>query len=491
MATQTNIDYEVAIIGTGFGGLCVAIGLKRAGIDSFVMLEKGDDVGGTWRDNQYPGCACDVRSHLYSFSFAPNPSWSRMYSPQPEIWDYLRRVTNKFLLRPYIRFKTAMTSARYDESSGTWLIETSTGASIRVRNLVSAMGALSRPALPEIPGLVNFSGKVFHSQQWDHSVDLAGKRVAVIGTGASAIQIVPQIAAKVKQLHLFQRTPPWIIPRMDRVISNFEHKLYRWLPFTQRLYRYCIYWRMEIRVLGFTFKPDLLKATEELALKHMHRQISDPTLRARVTPNYRLGCKRVLVADDYYPALTRPNVELITDGIREITVNGIATTDGTERKVDALILATGFHVADKYFDVPILGTGGVDIAQAWGDSAEAYYGATTSGFPNFFMITGPNTGLGHTSMIYMIESQVNYIVGAIQHLRRANLKSLVVRQEVLRRFNDGLQSFLKKAIWGTGCRSWYLDRNSRNTTLWPGYTFKFRKLTRRFDIADYQVETLR
>jgi cation diffusion facilitator CzcD-associated flavoprotein CzcO len=262
MTRQTNIDYEVAIVGTGFGGICMAIALKRAGIDSFVLLEKGDDVGGTWRENQYPGCACDVPSHLYSFSFAPNPNWSRMYSPQPEIWGYMRRVADRFRIRPHIRFDTALTSARYDDASGTWLIETNNGAPIRAKSLVSAMGPLSRPALPDIPGLSRFSGKLFHSQQWDHSVDLTGKRVAVIGTGASGIQIVPQIAAKVKQLYLFQRTAPWIIPRMDRKISDFEHRLFRWLPFTQRLYRYFIYWKLELRVLGFSFKPDLLKASE-------------------------------------------------------------------------------------------------------------------------------------------------------------------------------------------------------------------------------------
>jgi cation diffusion facilitator CzcD-associated flavoprotein CzcO len=406
--TESNIDYEIAIIGTGFGGLCVAIALQRAGIDSFVMLEKGEDIGGTWRDNQYPGCACDVPSHLYSFSFAPNPNWSRMYSPQPEIWDYLRRVTDRYRLRPHMRFNTAMTAARYDDGSGTWLIETGAGTSLRARSLVSAMGALSRPAFPDIAGLANFSGEVFHSQQWDQRIDLANKRVAVIGTGASAIQIVPQIAAKVKQLHLFQRTPPWIIPRMDRSITDVEHALFRWLPFTQRLYRYWIYWKMELRVLGFTFKTDLLKASEKLAIKHMHKHIADPALRARLTPNYRLGCKRVLVADDFYPALTRPNVELVTDGIREITSSGIATVNGAERTIDVIILATGFHVADNYFDVSIAGKNGVNISDVWQDKAEAYYGATTAGFPNFFMITGPNTGLGHTSMVFMIEAQVNY-----------------------------------------------------------------------------------
>ena len=491
MESQINIDYEVAIIGTGFGGLCVAIALKRASIDSFVMLEKGDDIGGTWRENQYPGCACDVPSHLYSFSFAPNPDWSRMYSPQPEIWDYLRRVTDRYQLRHCIRFNTALTSARYDEASGTWLVETKNGPAIRARSLVSAMGPLSRPSLPDIPGLPSFSGKLFHSQQWNHSVDLTGKRVAVIGTGASAIQIVPQIAAKIKQLHLFQRTAPWIIPRMDRKITDFEHALFRWLPFTQRLYRYLIYWKLEIRVLGFTFKPDLLKASEKLALKHMHKQIADPKLRARLTPDYRLGCKRVLLADDFYPALTRPNVELVTDGIRSIDTNSITTNDGVERDVDIIVIATGFHVTDNYFCGAIIGKGGVDIADAWRDSAEAYYGITTAGFPNFFMIMGPNSGLGHNSIIFMIEAQVNYILGAIQHLRREKLSSLILRPEVLLRFNDSLQRFLKTSVWSTGCRSWYLDRNGRNTKLWPGFTWKFRKLTWRFNAADYEAESAR
>ena len=283
------MDYEVTIVGTGFSGIAMAIALRQAGIDSFVLLEKGDDVGGTWRENQYPGCACDVPSHLYSFSFAPNPNWSRMYSSQPEIWDYARRVTEQFQLRAHIRFNTAMDSARFEESSATWLVETSDGATIRSRVLVAGMGALSYPSLPNIPGIESFRGQSFHSQQWNHDVDLVGKRVAIIGTGASAIQIVPQIAPKVKSLQLFQRTPPWIIPRLDREISNLEHRLFRCLPFTQRLYRWWIYWELEIRVLGFTFKPDLLLASEKLARRHLERQIADEALRKRVTPDYPIN----------------------------------------------------------------------------------------------------------------------------------------------------------------------------------------------------------
>lgn len=485
---QTDIDFEVAIIGTGFGGLCMAIALKNAGVDSFVLLEKGDDVGGTWRENQYPGCACDIPSHLYSFSFAPNPNWSRMYSPQPEIWEYVQRITDQHGLRPHIRFNTAMTAARFDEASANWSVETSNGATIRSRTLVAAMGALSRPSMPNIPGIESFAGPSFHSQQWNRDFDLRGKRVAIIGTGASAIQIVPRIAPMVKQLHLFQRTPPWIIPRMDRPITNFERALFRALPFTQKLYRWWIYWTLEIRVLGFTFKPSLLRASERLATRHIHRQIADETLRERVTPDYRLGCKRVLLSDDYYPALTRENVELVTDAIRTITPRGVMTEDGIEREVDVLIYATGFHVTDQYMSLPIHGSGGVELADAWRDKAEAYYGVTTTGFPNLFMLVGPNSGLGHNSIVFMIEAQVNYVLAAMQALQQAGKQRLNLRADVLRRYNDGIQALLSKAIWGSGCRSWYLDHNGRNTTMWPGYTWKFRQLTRRFDSADYEMK---
>ena len=482
------MDYEVTIVGTGFSGIAMAIALRQAGIDSFVLLEKGDDVGGTWRENQYLGCACDVPSHLYSFSFAPNPNWSRMYSSQPEIWDYARRVTEQFQLRAHIRFNTAMASARFEESSATWLVETSDGATIRSRVLVAGMGALSHPSLPNIPGIESFRSQSFHSQQWNHDVDLAGKRVAIIGTGASAIQIVPQIASKVKSLQLFQRTPPWIIPRLDREISNLERRLFRCLPFTQRLYRWWIYWKLEIRVLGFTFKPDLLLASEKLARRHLERQIADEALRKRVTPDYRLGCKRVLLADDYYPALTRPNVELVTDSIRAITPTGVVTEDGVERNIDVLIFATGFHVTDNFLSFSIRGKDGIELSEAWRDKAEAYFGVTTTGFPNLFLLIGPNSGLGHNSIIFMIEAQVNYILSAIQELQRSGKKRLEVRANVLRAFNDRIQVSLTKAIWGSGCRSWYLDHNGRNTTIWPGYTWKFRQLTRRFNSADYEME---
>ncbi len=482
------IDYEVIIVGTGFSGVGMAIALKKAGIESFLLLEKGDDVGGTWRENQYPGCACDVPSHLYSFSFAPNPNWSRMYSPQPEIWDYLRCVTDQFQLRSKIRFNAAMISADFEPASATWRIATSSGTNLRGRWLIAGMGALSRPALPDIPGAASFRGESFHSQQWNPNSDLTRKRIAIIGTGASALQIVPQIAPKVKRLHLFQRTPPWIIPRLDRSISNVEHRLFRWLPILQRFYRWWIYWKLELRVIGFVFKPDLLQASEQLALRHMQRQISGETMRKRVTPNYRLGCKRVILSDDYYPALMRPNVELVTDAIRKITPNGIVSADGAEINVDVLIFATGFHVTVNQFSAPITGQDGIKLSDAWRDKAEAYLGVTTKDFPNFFMLTGPNSGLGHNSMIFMIEAQVNYVLSAIQDLQRSGKRSLNLRAEVLRTFNDRLQASLKKAVWGSGCRSWYLDRSGHNSTLWPGFTWKFRQLTRRFNRADYDWE---
>ncbi len=480
-------EVQVAIVGSGFSGLGVAVRLKQEGIDDFVVLERGADVGGTWRDNTYPGAACDVPSHLYSFSFAPNPGWSRSFSPQPEILDYLRNVARDFAVPPHCRFAHEVQSARWDARRARWLLETNRG-SFAARVLVTGVGALSAPKLPDIPGIESFTGTVFHSAAWDHAHDLDGERVAVIGTGASAIQFVPQIQPKVARLHLFQRTAPWIIPRWDRGFTRFERWLFRRLPAVQRLARLGIYLGRESYVAGFTVNPKLMKGAEAMARRHLRKQVSDPALRAKLTPNFTIGCKRILIANDYYPALCRPNVEVVTDRIREFRAHSVVTADGVEREIDTLVCGTGFHVTDMPFAAHILDGDGRSLAAHWAATGmAAYRGTTIAGFPNLFMMVGPNTGLGHTSMVLMIEAQASYVVDALRTMASRGLETIEVRAEVQDRYNETLQGRMQRTVWlAGGCASWYLDARGRNTTLWPGSTLAFRALTRRFDLEAYR-----
>ncbi len=481
-------EFEFVIVGTGFSGLGMAIELKNAKRHSFVVLEKASEVGGTWRDNHYPGCACDVPSHLYSFSFEQNPRWSRMFAPQREIFEYLDHCAKKYDILPHIRFHAELTRAEYDEQGAHWRVQLRSGEIITARYLVFATGPLSRPAYPEIRGLERFKGKSFHSATWDHDYDLEGKDVAVIGTGASAIQFVPQIAPQVRKLHLFQRTPPWVIPKPDRSISSLEQRLFEAAPLTQRAYRAWIYWQMEMRAFGFTLKPEVMKLVERWGAHHIKKQISDERLRKAVMPSYRAGCKRILMADDYYPALARPNVEVITEGISEVTERGIVASDGVERDVDAIIYGTGFRVTDLLTPIEVIGRGGVDINDAWADGMEAYLGTMISGFPNFFMMLGPNTGLGHNSMVFMIEAQVHYVLECVRAMEARGSKSMDVRPRAQTAFNEGLHLRLSRAVWASGCRSWYLDAQGRNRTLWPGFTVEFWARTRRPTIEDYAFD---
>ncbi|RKP45212.1 flavin-containing monooxygenase [Trinickia fusca] len=480
---------DIAIIGSGFAGLGMAIRLKAAGMHDFAIMEKAESVGGTWRDNHYPGCACDVQSHVYSFSFAPNPHWSRMFAPQPEIRAYLEHCAERFGIGPHLRFRRALVNARYDETLQRWHLRFADGSTLSARVLISGMGGLSRASVPEIEGLSTFAGKTFHSQQWDHGYALAGKRVGVIGTGASAIQFVPQIAPHVAHLALFQRTPPWIMPKPDRAISTAERWLFEHLPFTQRLARTGLYWLLESRALGFSVHPGIMKALQKLALRHLHRQIPDAMLRGILTPGYTLGCKRVLISNDYYPSLMRENVEVVTDGIALVEPDAVVTTDGRTHHVDCLILGTGFHVSAPFERGLVHGRGGLDIVDAWHDGAHAYLGSTLPAFPNFFMIVGPNTGLGHHSMVFMIESQIEYVLRALITMRKANAAALEVREPIERAYNERIQRKLARAIWSVGgCKSWYLDPvTGKNTTLWPGFTWRFRQATRQFRLADYHA----
>jgi cation diffusion facilitator CzcD-associated flavoprotein CzcO len=479
---------DVAIIGTGFAGLAMAIQMKEAGMHDFVMLEKADDVGGTWRDNHYPGCACDVPSHLYSFSFAQNPNWSRMFSPQPEIWSYLKRVTEEYGLKDHIRFNSELSEARWDEAQGVWNISTAAGDRYTARVVISGMGGLSRPAYPQgIKGLEKFKGKTFHSQNWDHDYDLAGKRIAVIGTGASAIQFVPQIQKKAARVDLYQRTPPWIIAKPDRKMGEGAKNLFKKLPFVQNMLRSVIYTVLETRALGFVVNPKLMAIDEKMALGLLKRQVKDPELRKKLTPNYKIGCKRVLISNDYYPAVSQANVSLITEGIQEVTANSVIDRNGVEREVDLIIFGTGFQAADPVPSKMIYGKQGMDLLDAWKDGPEAYKGTAVAGFPNLYLIVGPNTGLGHSSMVYMIESQVAYVLDALKTALKTGKPVQEVKAEKQAAFNQKLQSRTAQTVWNTGgCSSWYLHpKSGKNVTLWPGFTWQFRRITRRFDADAY------
>ncbi|MCW3020425.1 MAG: FAD-dependent pyridine nucleotide-disulfide oxidoreductase [Solirubrobacterales bacterium] len=483
---STIPHHRIAIVGSGFSGLGMAIRLEQEGIHDFVVLERAQDLGGTWRENIYPGCVCDVPSNLYSFSFAPNPGWSQTFSSQPEIWDYLRRVSTEQGIDPHIRYGHEVTAARWDAEAELWRIETAAGE-LTADMLVAGAGPLSDPKLPGIDGIDSFEGTVFHTARWNHRHALDGERVAVIGTGASSIQIVPRIQPLVEELHVFQRTPPWVVPHRNRPTSRWERALFRAVPASQKLVRGAVYSARELFVLPM-MRPREGSLPERMALRHLREQVQDPALRARLTPSYRIGCKRILISDEYYPALVQPNVEVVTDAIRAITPRGIVTADGVERELDTIILGTGFHVTDMPFANWIHGGDGRSLAEVWSGSAQAYLGCAAAGFPNLFLLVGPNTGLGHNSIVFMIESQLHYLMQCLRFMQAGDMDVIEVREPVQRRYNEELQRRLQGTVWNSGgCASWYLDEHGRNTTIWPGSTWPFRRRLRRFEPADYEL----
>ncbi|CCH28528.1 NAD(P)/FAD-dependent oxidoreductase [Actinosynnema sp. NPDC047251] len=486
-------EVKVLVVGTGFSGLGMAIELKRTGERDFVVLEKAGDLGGTWRDNSYPGCACDVPSHMYSFSFELNPRWSRMFAKQPEIWDYLKKVADKYRLRDHIRFNTKVDGARWDEDAKVWHVRTANGDTYTAKAVVAGVGALHIPNVPKLPGIEKFKGKTFHSAEWDHDYDLKGKKIAVVGTGASAIQFVPRIADDVEKLTLFQRTPPWIMPKVDRSINTWEQKLFRAIPATQRLYRNFVYWTRESSALGFAVNPKIMELAQNIAKRHLRTQVPDRELRAKLKPDYTMGCKRVLISNDYYPALMKPTVDLNTDGIAQVKTNSIIDNAGVEHKVDAIIYGTGFHVVDSFDYLDIQGKDGQDLSKLWKDKGiETYYGITVSGFPNLFFLLGPNTGLGHNSVVFMIESQIRYVRQCLDLLDRHHADELDVRPDVQARFNKQLQQKLTKGVWTEGgCKSWYLDAQGINRTVWPGFTWRYWMRTKSVKAQDYTLTRAR
>ena len=482
---------RIVIVGAGFSGLGLAIRLKQQGTHDFTVLERDAEVGGVWNANTYPGCTCDIPSHLYSFSFAPNPGWSQTYSPQPEIREYLRRCADEFGIRPHLRTGVAVHGARWLEDEQLWELDTSDGP-LTARVLVSAMGPLTEPKMPDVPGLERFQGKLMHSARWDHGYELAGRRVASIGTGASAIQYVPRIAGDVERLYVFQRTAPWIMPHGNRPIADWERDLYRRLPIAQRLVRAGVYASREMLVLGFAKQPRLMGLLERLARTHVQRQVSDPDLLRMVTPDYTIGCKRIVPSNHWYPTLALPNVELVAGGLAEVRERSVLDAAGVEREVDAIIMGTGYEVTDMPAAHQVRGRGGALLDDVWAGSPRAYLGCAVPGFPNFFMLLGPNTGLGHGSMVYMIESQIEHVRRAVAAMGRSGAATIEVRPEAHAAFNRDVDARLAGTVWDLGgCSSFYMDRNGRNATLWPDWTWRFRRLAERFDADAYALGTRR
>jgi len=485
------VDYEVGIIGAGFGGIIAALALKRSGRDSFVIFERAAEIGGVWRDNVYPGCACDVRSHLYSLAGQSNPSWTTSYASQPEILHYLQDLVARENLRKHIELGANVSEIRFIEPDGCWQVYTDGHPGCRVRTIILALGPHSRPWMPSIAGMAAFRGASFHSSRWDRSLDFTGRRVAVVGTGASAIQIVPNIAPLVSELFLFQRTPAWIIPRGDRKISAFEKWLFERLPVAQSLSRAAIYWLTEFVGMAFHGNAPLNRLLTRIALRKLAREVNDPETRKRLTPGYKIGCKRVLISDDFYPALNRSNVHLVTDEIQSVTPQGIQTADGVLREVDAIIYATGFIVADTDDYLRVVGRSGRVLTQEWEQNGtEAHLGVNVAGFPNLAILLGPNSGLAHSSALHVMESQMNYVVGYLAKLERLRENEFLdVKPGVQREYNQDLQERLKRTAWSAGCRSWYLNRNGKNTTIFPGLTWQYRSLLKAFRPDDYEAVT--
>ncbi len=488
MSILNSSHVRIAIVGAGFGGLGMAIKLKQAGIDDFTVLERDSDVGGTWWANTYPGCQCDIPSHLYSYSFALNPNWSRTYAPQPEIQRYIRDVSERFDVLPHVRLNCELRSAEWDDEATIWRLDTSDGP-LTADVVVAAPGPLAEPSVPAVPGLDQFEGEVFHTARWNHDYDIAGKRVAVIGTGASAIQAVPQLQPIVDRVTVFQRTPPWVMPHRDRLIRPFERRLYRRFPALQRLVRSAVYWSRELLVPALVHRPQLMRGLpEKIARRHLADQVPDPELRAKLTPDYTIGCKRILPSNEWYPALGKPNVDVVFGGLDEVRANGVVTPGGELLEVDAIVFATGFHVTDMPLAQLIRGRGGVALSDLWQGSPQAYRGTAAAGFPNMFWLMGPNTGLGHNSIVFMIEAQLAYVMDALRTMDSRGAAALEVRKDAQDAYNARLQARMPGTVWNSGgCASWYIDANGRNSTVWPDFTWRFWQENQRFDAGSYEL----
>lgn len=478
-----DVDVDVVVVGAGFSGLAAAAALHEAGRE-VVILERADDVGGCWRDNTYPGCQCDVPSNLYSYSFLRKSDWSRTHAPRREILAYLRDAVDRLGLRERLRLGCELLEARWNEARGCWQLETSTGP-LSARWLVSGSGPLAEPKLPDVRGLERFRGETMHTARWRDDVELRGRRVALVGTGASAIQVGPRLQHHVSKLVVVQRTPPWVLPHRDRPVAPLERQAFRHVPVLQRAARALAFWGREALVPAFTRSGTGLRLVERVARRHLERGISDPQLRERLTPTYRAGCKRLLLSDDWYPALAEHNVDVVTAPLVELREHSIVTGDGAEHNVDVVVFATGFEVTDVPISHRVHGRGGRSLAEVWDGSPCAYRGTTVAGFPNLFLLVGPNTGLGHNSIVFMAECQVRWIRDVLRLARRRGATVVDTVESAQVAWDGMVQRRMARTVWTTGgCSSWYLDRHGRNSTLWPGSAWRYRRLLARVEARD-------
>ena len=488
MAGQPKRAFSAAIVGAGFGGVGAAIRLVKAGITDITLFERGDGVGGVWHSNHYPGAACDVPSHVYSFSFAPGTQWSRRYAPQADIAQYLNNIVDDFNVRQYLRLNTGVESAHFDAQTGSWRVASSDG---QVRNfdfLISACGQLSNPSIPDLEGIAEFQGPSFHSANWDHSLHLSGKRVAVVGTGASAIQFTPEIAKQAAQVDIYQRSAPWILHKLDREYPEWEKRFFRRFPARISLSRLFFLSVFELLTYGFTGRHWVLKPMMKAANAYRKKELGDhPELHAKATPDYDIGCKRALFTNDWYPTLKRANVELIHGDAPRVTANGLVDREGRERPADVIIWGTGFKPLDFVAPMKIFGLEGRELGETWGDRPEAYLGTTVSGFPNMFIMYGPNTNHGAGSVPYSNECQYNYILDAINRLQAGGHRYLDLKSEVLDQWRDEMEERSAKSVWTQGgCESWYVTNNGINTNNWPGPWLEYKRRTRRISPDEYQ-----
>ncbi|WP_167108199.1 NAD(P)/FAD-dependent oxidoreductase [Mycobacterium sp. DL592] len=477
--------YDTLIVGAGFSGLGAAIKLTRAGVDGIVILERADRVGGTWRDNTYPGAACDIPSLLYSFSFVKNPDWSRAYSPADEICRHIEDMVDSFGLRDKIRFGVEVSGLEFDEHSGTWTVKTNGDNSFEARTVVLASGPLSDHTWPDIRGLDTYQGHKIHSAAWDHDYDFTGKRVAVIGTGASAVQIVPELVKQAGFVKVFQRTPGWVIPRLDVPIPTAAQAVFAKVPASQQLARDVLFWGHEASATAMVWDTPLTGLVARLGKAHLRRQVKDPWLRRQLTPDFTPGCKRLLVSSDYYPALQQDNCKLIDWPIATISPVGIRTCDGIEHHLDTIVFATGYDVHLNGPPFPVTGIGGRLLADEWRGRAQAYKSIQASGYPNLFFMTGPNSGPGHNSLLVYVEGQLDYVVKAVNRILREDLRYLDVHADAQRRHNQRLQRRLRKTTWMSGCTSWYLTPDGFNATMYPGSATQYLRQMRDFQQSDY------
>jgi cation diffusion facilitator CzcD-associated flavoprotein CzcO len=480
-------SYDTVIIGAGFAGLGAAIRLSRAGVDDLLVLERGDSVGGTWRDNTYPGAACDIPSLLYSYSFAQNPRWSRGYSSSAEILAYIESMVARYDLGRFIRFGQDVTGLTFDERRGVWTLTTAGRRRYDARTVVMASGPLANASLPDIRGLDSYRGHKIHSARWDHDYDMAGKRVAVIGTGASAVQIVPELVNQAATVKVFQRTPGWVLPRLDFRTPTAAKALFRAVPSSQDAARTALFYGHEAVALGLVWDTPITSLVEGAARAHLHRQVRDPWLRRQLTPDFRAGCKRMLVSSDFYPALQRDNCKLVTWPIATISPDGIRTSDGIEHQVDCIVFATGFDVCKTGTPFPITGVGGRSLSDEWTDGAYAYKSASVHGYPNLFLTFGPNSGPGHNSALVYMQAQLDYAVRGITTILEQDLRSLDVRYDVQRRYNNRIQRRLRRTTWNSGCSSWYLTADGFNPSMYPGFATQYLRQMKTLRLADYTL----